>query len=95
MFLLFLGAVYVSLMCALPILTAAMPKFPQRTATIAQQPTLQQLDRDRDGFVDRYEAEALPGLDRVFNEADRRPDGRLDRVEFARAMALIGSGSRP
>jgi hypothetical protein len=52
-------------------------------------PTFERLDRNRDGYVDRAEALALPELDRVFNEADRRSDGRLDKVEFARALALI------
>jgi hypothetical protein len=45
--------------------------------------------------VNRYEAAAYPELDAVFNEADRRPDGRLDKVEFARGLALINGGSRP
>ncbi|TMH67523.1 MAG: hypothetical protein E6H57_12120 [Betaproteobacteria bacterium] len=89
-FLLFLAAVFVSLMSALPIVTATLPAV--RYAQAEQRPavtTFEQLDRNRDGYVDRAEALALPGLDRVFNEADRRPDGRLDKVEYAKALALI------
>jgi hypothetical protein len=90
-FLLFLAAVFVSLTSALPIITATLPnvryaKAEQRTAAVA---TFEQLDRNRDGYVDRAEALALPGLDRVFNQADRRPDGRLDKVEYAKALALL------
>jgi hypothetical protein len=89
-FLLFLAAVFVSLMSALPIVTATLPnvRYAQRTAAVSVV-TFEQLDRNRDGYVDRAEALALPGLDRVFNEADRRPDGRLDKVEYAKALALI------
>jgi hypothetical protein len=89
-FLLFLGALFVSLMSALPIVTASMQG--ARYAQVEQKPsvvTFEQLDRNRDGYVDRAEAAALPGLDRVFNQADRRPDGRLDKVEYAQALALI------
>ena len=89
-FLLFLAAVFVSLMSALPIVTATLPtvryaQAEQRSTVV----TFESLDRNRDGYVDRAEALALPGLDRVFNEADRRPDGRLDKVEYAKALALI------
>jgi hypothetical protein len=89
-FLLFLAAVFVSLMSALPIVTATLPKV--RYAHAEQRSTLvtfEQLDRNHDGYVDRGEALALPGLDAVFNQADRRPDGRLDKVEYAKALALI------
>lgn len=89
-FLLFLGAVFVSLMSALPIVTATLQS--ARYAQPEPKPsvvTFEQLDRNHDGYVDRGEAAALPGLDRVFNEADRRPDGRLDKVEYAKALALI------
>lgn len=100
-FLLFLGALFVSLMSALPILTATLPaaRFVQTqaastaaSATDASGPvTFEQLDRNHDGYVDRAEAAALPGLERVFNRADRRPDGRLDKVEYAQALALMDS----
>jgi hypothetical protein len=95
-FLLFLGAVYVSLMAALPIVTATIPTVRYaKSEPIVGQPTFEQLDRNRDGYVDRTEAAALPGLDAVFNAADRRPDGRLDKVEYAKALALLTDKSRP
>ena len=93
-FLLFLGAAYMSLMCALPIVTTSLALHHQRSAPVAQQPTFEQFDRNRDGYVDRAEALALPELDRIFNEADRRSDGRLDKVEFARALAMITDRNR-
>ena len=89
-FLLYLGAVFISLMSALPIVTASLgtPRY-----AVAQGPrelTFEQLDRNRDGYVDRNEAEAQAGLNTVFDRADRHPDGRLDKVEFAKALSLIG-----
>lgn len=95
-FLLFLGAAYMSLMCALPIITASLAvQYPRSApALAAQQPTFEQFDRNRDGYVDRAEALALDELDRVFNEADRRSDGRLDKVEFAKALGLISDRNR-
>jgi hypothetical protein len=95
-FLLFVGAAYMSLMCALPVVTAALSM--QRTrmtpAPLAQPMTFERLDRNRDGYVDRGEALLLPELDAVFNEADRRSDGRLDKVEFARALGMITDRAR-
>lgn len=88
-FLLYLGVVYMALMCALPIVTATLSLQRAHIAAVPLPPTFERLDRDHDGYVDRAEALALPELDRVFNEADRRSDGRLDKVEFARALALI------
>jgi len=94
-FLLFLGAVFISLMSALPIVTASVtaslgtPRY-AATPQAPQQLTFEQLDRNRDGYVDRKEAEAQPGLNLVFDNADRHPDGRLDKVEYAKARALIG-----
>ena len=95
-FLLFLGAAYMSLMCALPIITASLAlQYPRSAPALAlQQPSFEQFDRNRDGYVDRAEALALEDLDRVFNEADRRPDGRLDKVEFGRALGLITERKR-
>ncbi len=93
-FLLFLGAAYMSLMCALPIISSSLALQQPRFAPAAQQPTFEQLDGNRDGYVDRAEAAALPALDAVFNDADRRSDGRLDKVEFAQALALATDRAR-
>jgi hypothetical protein len=95
-FLLFLGTVYMALMCALPIVSTTLPKLNAlKAASAPSHPTFDQLDRNADGFVNRYEAAAYPELDAVFNDADRRPDGRLDKAEFAKGLALINGGSRP
>jgi hypothetical protein len=90
-FLVFLGGTYMSLMCALPIVAASLANMQSARAhsAAAQLPTFEQLDRNRDGYVDRREGLAFPGLDTVFTHADRRSDGRLDKVEFARALAMI------
>jgi Ca2+-binding EF-hand superfamily protein len=63
-------------------------------APLTLPPTFERLDRNHDGYVDRAEALALPELDVVFNEADRRSDGRLDKVEFARALGMITDRGR-
>ena len=90
-FLLFLGAVYVSLMVALPLATARLSLAGVAAGEAGgAQPTFEQLDRNRDGYVDRTEAEAQPGLSEVFDRADRHPDGRLDKVEYGKALSLIG-----
>jgi hypothetical protein len=90
-FLLFLGALFVSLMSALPLLTARLQtvRYAQPQPSASAPVTFEQLDRNHDGYVDRAEAAALPGLERVFSRADRRPDGRLDKVEYAQALALM------
>lgn len=90
-FLLYLGAVFVSLMSALPIVTASLSAPRYAAAQPApREMTFEQLDRNRDGYVDRNEADAQPGLNAVFDRADRHPDGRLDKVEYAKALSLIG-----
>ncbi len=94
-FLLYLGAMFVSLMTALPLVTASLGTQRLAVAQPASQPaaprerTFEELDRNRDGYVDRTEAEAQPGLNAVFDRADRHPDGRLDKVEYAKALSMI------
>ena len=92
-FLLYLGAVFVSLMSALPIVTASLgtQRFAVAQPDAPREFTFEELDRNRDGYVDRAEAGAQPGLNAVFDRADRHPDGRLDKVEFAKALSMIGA----
>jgi Ca2+-binding EF-hand superfamily protein len=47
-------------------------------------PVFDLVDRNRDGYIDRKEARAVPGLAESFDSMDSNRDGRLDRVEFAR-----------
>ena len=79
-------------MSALPIVTASLGTQHYAVAQLQapRELTFEQLDRNRDGYVDRNEAEAQPGLNTVFDRADRHPDGRLDKVEFAKALSMIG-----
>jgi hypothetical protein len=88
-FLLFMGAVYVSLMTALPVVTMQFSAARYvMSAPNGGQPSFEQLDRNRDGYVDRREAAALPGLEAVFDAADRHARGRLDKVDFAKALGM-------
>lgn len=89
-FVLFLGAIYVSLMAALPVVMAQFSVARHAmSAAIGAQPTFEQLDRNRDGYIDRREAAAVPGLKAVFDAADRHLRGRLDKVDYAKALAMI------
>ena len=91
-FLLFLGALYIALMAALPLMTASMSqmRYAAQASYSTTPPTFEQLDRNHDGYVDRREADWLPGLATIFDAADRRADGRLDKVEYAKALAMLG-----
>ena len=47
-------------------------------------PSLQTLDKDRDGTVSMTEAAADPALAKKFAQLDRNHDGKLDRGELAK-----------
>ena len=55
-------------------------------------PTFEQADRNRDGYVSRFESRAVRGLVDIegFERADRDGDGRIDRDEYTRALAGFG-----
>jgi hypothetical protein len=103
-FLLFLGACFVALMAALPIVTAqqaqhlkqkeaAVQKEPSAaggsSAAAADAPDFERTDRNKDGLVDKSEAGVIPGLSANFERADRSKDGFLDREEFARGLQIL------
>ena len=71
-----LGFSLAALLLPLPYMTV--------TASPRATPVFDLVDRNRDGYVDRKEAAAAPGLAANFDRMDRNGDGRLDRVEFAR-----------
>jgi hypothetical protein len=48
-------------------------------------PAFNDLDKDHDGMLTRAEASGVKGLD--FAKADTNKDGRLDRAEYAAAIA--------
>lgn len=98
-FLLFLGATFVALMTALPLVTAQTqpqaqeqkpaPQASQQTAPQLDHPGFEQADRNRDGFLDKSEAGVIPGLSANFERADRNRDGRLDRAEFDKGLQIL------
>jgi hypothetical protein len=98
-FLLFLGATFVALMTALPLVTAQtqQPQPPEEKPApqAAQQPPqldhpgFEQADRNKDGHVDKSEAGVVPGLSANFERADRNRDGKLDRAEFDKGLQIL------
>ena len=52
-------------------------------------PSFEKLDRNKDGYLDKSEAGAVPGLSANFEKADTIKDGKLDTAEFARALATL------
>jgi Ca2+-binding EF-hand superfamily protein len=96
-FLLFLGATFVALMTALPLVTAQTQpqerKQDQQPAPQALQqldhPGFEQADRNKDGQVDKSEAGVVPGLSANFERADRNRDGKLDRAEFDKGLQIL------
>ena len=105
LFLLFLGATFVALMSALPLVTAQTqqqaaeqkpaPQAAQPPAQPATQqaqldhPGFEQADRNKDGFLDKSEAGVIPGLSANFERADRNRDGKLDQAEFDRGLQIL------
>jgi hypothetical protein len=97
-FLLFLGACFVSLMAALPIVTAQVHKKEKQGQSAAGGATapapapadeFDKADRNKDGFIDKSESGVVPGLSANFERADASKDGKLDRDEFARGIQIL------
>ena len=47
--------------------------------------TFDQLDKNHDGYIDKSEAAAVPGLSGVFDKYDKSKTGKLDRAGFDQA----------
>jgi hypothetical protein len=97
-FLLFLGACFVALITALPIVTAqvqkdVVDKAPASSSAAAgtstDVPDFDRADRNKDGIVDKNEAGVVPGLSANFERADRNKDGKLDRDEFQEGLRIL------
>jgi hypothetical protein len=52
-------------------------------------PTFEQADRNRDGYVSRFESRAVRGLSESFERSDSNGDGKIDKVEYAKALAVL------
>jgi hypothetical protein len=87
-FLLYLCAVYIAVLAGMPVVHGLTQTRPT-TTPLAAYPTFEQMDRNRDGFIDEAEARALPGLSAATQGTGVRPDAKLDKVRFARALALL------
>jgi hypothetical protein len=95
LFLAYLCCTYVLILMAAPLVSALEPSSMGRSSaggSAARIPSFEQLDRNKDGFIARHESAALPGLSALFDDADRNQDGKLDKVEFARALAFLDTG---
>jgi EF hand len=78
----FLGFSLAALLLPLPYMKVTAS--PAASAGSSAVPVFDLVDRNRDGYIDRKEAQAVPGLSERFDNMDRNHDGRLDRLEFAR-----------
>jgi hypothetical protein len=99
-FLLFLGACFVAMIAALPIVTAQVHKDEAQSPSAAAGATkpasapehandFDKADRTKDGFLDKSECGMVPGLSANFERADRNRDGKLDREEFAQGLQIL------
>ena len=50
--------------------------------------SLTQLDRNKDGSVDKQEARASASLSAIFDKADTNKDGKLDAAELSAASSM-------
>jgi hypothetical protein len=61
----------------------------QAPATEPSRPPFDEVDRNKDGFLDKSEAAAVPGLSANFERVDTNRDGKLDRDEFEKALNVL------
>lgn len=47
------------------------------------------VDANKDGGIDKKEAELFPALAKIFDQADANKDGKLDEGEFAAAVKMM------
>lgn len=87
LFLAYLCCAWAAVLLAIPLASAMEPA--SGGATRLRAPTFDWVDRDHDGFVGRLESAAVRGLLTRYSQADADGDGRLDRAEFAQALALL------
>jgi hypothetical protein len=97
LFLMFICSSYVAVIASVPLLNALSRGSAQSSMSASagasmaapSARTFEQIDRDKDGFIDSIEAQALGGLTAVLDGADANQDGKLDKVEFARALGFM------
>jgi hypothetical protein len=94
-FLLFLGGLSIALMSALPVVTSSLASAKRALPEREREMRFEQVDLNRNGYIDRAEARVLPGLLAVIERADRSGDGRLDKVEYAQALGFLQDAARP
>lgn len=93
---LFLGLALPALVLPIPYLNAQQSVNQGNTKPAAApvvdnpRPDFERADRNKDGFIDKSEAGAVPGLSAYFERADRNRDGKLDRSEFSQGLLLVG-----
>lgn len=51
--------------------------------------SFEEVDRNKDGMLDKSEAAGVPGLSAYFERVDRNRDGKLGRDEFEQGLSVI------
>ena len=63
---------------------------PETTRPATGDPTLSmtQLDKNKDGAIDKQEAKSSPSLSAIFDKADTNKDGKIDAGELSGASRI-------
>lgn len=72
-----------------PTPATSQPRSSEAAKARAASPEFEQVDANKDGSVDKREANAVPGLIAVFDKADANRDGKLNKAEFRMAEGLM------